>query len=68
MFSNIPLAILFGILALLSFVITLSLGVARSYFKKNFFKYHRIFAYLTIIFVIIHLAFAILLWYFGIVV
>jgi hypothetical protein len=39
----------------------------RSYFKKNVFKYHRIFAYLTIIFVIIHLVYAILLWFFGIV-
>ncbi len=65
---NIPLAIWLGILAFISLFVTLSLGIAMSHFKKKVFKYHRIFSYLTAILVVIHLIFAILLWFFGILV
>ena len=65
MFFNIPLAIWLGLLALLSFFITISFGLAFFYFKKKVFKYHRFFSYLTVFIVIIHVIFAVLLWFFG---
>ena len=68
MLINIPFAIWLGILALISFFITLSLGIAMTRFKKKVFKYHRIFSYLTISIVTIHVIFSILLWFFGIVI
>jgi hypothetical protein len=68
MLFNIPFAIWLGILALISFFITLSLGIAMTRFKKKVFKYHRIFSYLTVAIVTIHVIFSILLWFFGIVI
>jgi hypothetical protein len=68
MLFNVPFAIWLGIAALISLVATMSFGVAMFYFKKKVFKVHRIFAYLTIIIVIIHVIFAILLWFYGLVI
>jgi hypothetical protein len=68
MLFNVPLAIWLGFAAFISFVATMSFGVAMFYFKKKVFKLHRIFAYLTIIIVIIHVIFAILLWFYGMVI
>ena len=66
MLFDIPFAIWLGILALISFFITLSLGIAMTRFKKKVFKYHRIFSYLTVTIVAIHVIFSILLWFFVI--
>jgi len=68
MLLNTPLAIWLGFLAFVSFFVTLCLGVAMTRFKKKVFKYHKIFSFLTAILVVIHLIFAILLWFFGIVI
>jgi len=68
MLFNVPFAIWLGIAALLSLTATISFGVAMFYFKKKVFKLHRIFAYVTIILVIIHVIFAILLWFYGMVI
>jgi len=65
MLFNIPLAIWLGILALISLLATISFGVAVFYFKKNVFHYHRILAFFTITIVIVHIIFAILLWFYG---
>jgi len=67
MLFNIPFAIWLGIAALISFTATISFGIAMFYFKKKVFKLHRIFAYITLIIVLIHVIFAILLWFLGIV-
>ena len=68
MLFDVPFAIWLGIAALISFLATMSFGIAMFYFKKKVFKLHRIFAYLTIIIVIIHVIFAILLWFYGFVI
>ena len=66
MFLNIPLAIWLGFTTLASLFTTLSLGVAMYYFKKNVFKYHRFFAFLTGSLALVHLVFAFLLWFYGV--
>jgi len=68
MLFNIPLAIWLGVIALISLLATISFGVAVFYYKKNVFNYHKILAFLTITIVIIHVIFAILLWFFGLVI
>jgi hypothetical protein len=65
MFLNIPFAIWLGITALIALATTISFGIAMIYFKKKTLKLHRIFAYLTIVLVIIHVIFAIELWFYG---
>ncbi len=47
---TISLPVLFGALTFLSLVITISLGII----KKKVFKYHKIFAFITIILAAIH--------------
>jgi hypothetical protein len=64
----IPLAIVFGFLTIISLFTTLSLGVAVHVFKRNVFGYHKFFAFLTGILALIHLIFAYLLWFKGIVI
>ena len=54
MILNIPLAIWFGILTFISLITTGSLGIAMYRFHKPVFKYHRFFAFLTIILAVIH--------------
>jgi hypothetical protein len=68
MILGIPLAIWFGILTIISLVITGILGLAVYKFKKNVFKYHMFFAFLTISLAIVHLIFGVMLWFFGIVI
>lgn len=64
MILNIPLAIWFGILTIIALFITATLGAAVILFKKNMFKQHKIFAGITIGLALIHLVFAVLLWFF----
>jgi hypothetical protein len=68
MILNIPLAIWLGFLTISSLFTTVSLGISMFYFRKSVFKYHRFFAFLTASLAIIHLIFAVLLWFFGIVI
>jgi len=68
MFFDVPVAIWLGISTISSLLITFSLGIATFYFQKNVFKYHRIFAFLTVILAGTHLIFGVLLWFFGIVI
>jgi hypothetical protein len=68
MIFNIPLAVWFGMLTIICLFVTASLGVAVFKFHKNVFNYHKIFAMLTVGFAIIHLVFAVMLWFFGIVI
>ena len=65
MIMNIPLAIWFGGLTIISLFITAGFGVAFFKYHKNVFKYHKMFAFITITFAIIHLVLAVLLWFFG---
>lgn len=66
MFLNIPLAIWFGGLTFISLFTTASLGVAFHVYRKNVFKYHRMFAFLTMILAVIHVILAVLLWFFAV--
>jgi hypothetical protein len=68
MLFNIPLAIIFGILTVISLFVTAGLGVSSYYFKKKVFKYHKIFAFLTLTLAAVHSILAFLLWFYGIVV
>lgn len=68
MILDIPLAVWFGILTLISLFITFSLGIAMHVYKKPVFKYHKIFAFITITLAFFHAVFALLLWFFGIVI
>jgi hypothetical protein len=63
-----PIAIWFGILTIISLFTTLSLGVAFHKYHKNVFKYHRFFAFLTGALALVHLVFAYLLWFMGIII
>lgn len=63
-----PLAIWLGILTIISLFTTLSLGIAMYNFKKDVFKYHRFFAFFTASIAIIHFIFAVLLWFYGIII
>lgn len=51
-----PLAVWFGIFTLISLLITFSLGIAMGFFKKDVFKYHVTFAFVTIALGLIHAA------------
>jgi hypothetical protein len=66
MIGGIPLAVWLGILTIISLFTTASLGYAMFKYQKNVFKYHRFFAILTITLAIIHLIFAYLLWFKGV--
>jgi len=66
MIFNIPLAIWLGGLTFASLVTTVSLGIAMFYFQKPVFKFHRIFAFLTITLAVAHAIIAFLLWFLGI--
>jgi predicted anti-sigma-YlaC factor YlaD len=66
MILNMPLAIWFGILTILSLFVTFSLGIAMHVFRKPVFKYHKTFAFLTMMLGIVHTILAVLLWFFGI--
>jgi len=66
MLFDIPTAIWLGIATIISLFITASFGIAMHYFRKNVFRYHRFFAFLTLSIAIMHTIFAVLLWFFGI--
>jgi hypothetical protein len=66
MILNIPLAIWFGFLTIISLFTTLSLGIAMFHFGKDVFRYHRMFALITGTLAIIHLTLGVMLWFFGI--
>jgi hypothetical protein len=68
MLFNIPIAIWLGIITFISLFITFSFGIAMHHFKKNVFRYHKFFAFFTVSVAVAHVIFAILLWFFGIVV
>jgi len=66
MILGIPFAIWLGFITLICLITTLVLGVAVFYFNKPVFKYHRLFAFLTILVALVHAVIALLLWFFGI--
>ena len=66
MILGIPLAVWLGALTFTSLIITASLGVAFHVFHKNVFKYHRLFAFITIGIATVHAIIAFLLWFAGI--
>jgi hypothetical protein len=66
MILNIPLAIWFGILTIISLFTTAGLGIAVHIFQKNVFNYHKIFAFTTLALALIHLTLAVMLWFYGI--
>jgi len=68
MLLYLPLAIWFGILTIISVFITFSLGIAMHVFKKNVFKFHKLFAFLTVSLALVHAILALLLWFYGIVI
>ena len=68
MIFQLPLAIIFGILTIISLFTTASFGITIHVFKKNVFKFHMFFAFLTLTLAIIHLILAYLLWFKGIVI
>ncbi len=63
----IPLAIWFGFLTFIFFVTALILGTLALKGKVKI-STHRAFAITTLIIALIHIVFAILLWFFGIVI
>jgi len=66
MLLNIPLAIWFGIFTVISLFMTFYFGIAFHRFKKPVFRYHKLFAFLTIGLAAIHTTLTILLWFFGV--
>jgi len=66
MILGIPLAIWLGILTLILLLTTLSLGIALHFFRKNVFRYHMYFAFATGIMAVVHMVFAVALWFFGV--
>lgn len=68
MIYNLPLAIWFGILTFICLFTTASLGIAVHVFHKNVFRFHKAFAFLTVIFALVHLVLGVMLWFYGIVI
>jgi hypothetical protein len=68
MLFDVPTAIWLGIATISSLLITFSFGIATFHFQKNVFKFHRFFAFLTVILGSVHLVFGVLLWFFGLVI
>lgn len=66
MILNIPLAIWFGLLTIASLFTTAGLGIAAFKFRKNVFRFHKAFAFLTLTLASIHFVLAVLLWFFGV--
>ena len=53
---NFQLAVLFGALTLVSLLIVLIIGLMMPSSKKNMLKYHKAFAIITIVLVIMHVS------------
>jgi hypothetical protein len=67
MIFGIPLAIWLGFVTFASLITTASFGIAVFKFHKtNLFKYHKLFAFITVSIAVIHFVFAFLLWFKGI--
>lgn len=66
MLLGIPLAVWLGALTFTSLLITLALGVAVQVYKKPLLKKHMLFAKITAVLAVVHVTFAILLWFFGV--
>jgi hypothetical protein len=67
MLLGIPLAIWLGLLAITLLFATLFLGVAMMHGKASL-KYHKAFAFATGAAALVHLVFAVLLWFYGVMV
>lgn len=67
MILNIPLAVWLGMLTIIFVFTTASFGIAVHVFHKNVFRYHRFFAFTTLILALIHATLALMLWFWGIV-
>lgn len=65
MILGLPLAIWFGILTFICMFITAGFGVATFKLQKPVFKWHMLFAKITILLAIIHLVLGVMLWFFG---
>ncbi len=63
---GIPTAIWLGLLTILSLFVTFSLGIAMIKFRKDVLRYHMRMAFITITLAVIHLVFAVALWFFGV--
>jgi len=68
MIFPLPLAIIFGILTILSLFTTASFGIAFHKYHKPVFRFHKFFAFTTLTLAIIHLILAYLLWFNGIII
>ncbi len=66
MLLGIPLAIWTGVIAFVFILITFNLGLFRKHFKQGGFKYHRLFAVLSVIMLVIHFVLAMALWFYGV--
>ena len=66
MLLGIPWAIWFGFLTLILVFTTASFGIATHFFKKDVFRYHKFFAFTTLVVALIHATLAFLLWFYGI--
>ena len=66
MIFGLPLAVIFGILTIISLFTTASLGIATHVYKKNVFKFHMFFAFTTLTLALIHLILVFMWLYLGI--
>ena len=66
MVFGFPIAIWFGIFTFLSLVTTVILGIVFHWYHKPVFRYHKFFAFLTLLLALIHITYVILNIYFRI--
>ncbi len=66
MLFGIPIAVLLGFLTIILLFTTATFGILVHVYKKPVFKYHKLFAFLTLISAVAHLILAFLLWFYGI--
>jgi hypothetical protein len=58
-----PITIFFGILTIISLFITTALGLIYHYLHRPVFRYHKLFALITVILAIIHTILVISVYY-----
>lgn len=61
-----PLAMWIGIITFISLSLSIAFGIALHKYHKPVFRYHMLFAFLTIILAAIHVILVILMLYFGV--
>lgn len=66
MVFGMSLAAWFGVLTFLSLFTTAGLGIAYHRFHKPVFRFHRFFAFLTVILAMIHAVLVFLMLFYGI--